>query len=195
MELVTAIALLSVFLVFLLKLNFSAQSAHQAVSSAIKILASSLDSARLRAIGDNNFTCLAIDTASTYKFRRIALYRRERDDSWAAEQVVMLPERTFIIPIGELSRYLGGRDLSPYAYAEEPLRINGEAVDCYSFIFDRQGILCNGERNNAIIAIGYGASRDGSVQMDSDSPLMGVLVVPAGQQVILESRAAITEAI
>jgi prepilin-type N-terminal cleavage/methylation domain-containing protein len=195
MELVTAIALLSVFLVFLLKLNFSAQSAHQAVRSAVKILASSLDNARLRAIGDNNFTCLAIDTASAYKFRRIALYRREKDDSWAAEQVIMLPERTFVIPLDELSRHLDGRDLSPYTYAEEQLRINGEAVDCYSFIFDRRGILCNGDRNSAIIAIGYGTSREGSVQVDSDSPLMGVLVIPTGQRVVLESKAAVEEAI
>jgi hypothetical protein len=194
MELVTSIALLSVFLVFLMKLNFSSQSAHRAVRSAIKILASSLDNARLRAIGDNNFICLAIDAASAYKFRRIALYRREKDGSWAAEQVVMLPERTFVMPIGELSRHLD-RDLSSHAYAEEPLRINGESVNCYRFIFDWQGILCNMERNSAIIAVGYGTSREGSVQMDSDSPLMGVLVVPTGQQVILESKAAIKEAI
>jgi hypothetical protein len=195
MELVTAIALLSVFLVFLVRLNFSAQSAHQAVRSAVKILAASLDNARLRAIGDGNFTCLAIDIASAHKFRRIALYRMEKDDSWAAEQVVMLPERTFVMPLGELSRCLDDRDLSPYIYAEERLRINGEAVDCYRFIFDRREILCSGERNSAIIAVGYGTNREGSVQMDSDSPLMAVLVLPTGQRVILDSKAAMMEAI
>jgi hypothetical protein len=193
LELVTVIALVSLLLVFLSKLNFSSQNSNLAVKSAVKILASSLDSVRAQAISNNNFACLAIDIASAYKFRRIAIYRRGSDDSWIAEHILILPERTFIIPIDELSNYLDGQDLSPYRYEEENFPMNGEAINCYSFVFSGEGILCNVERNSTIIAIGYGINHGENVQMDKDSILAGVFMVPTGQQVILESKTAIKE--
>jgi prepilin-type N-terminal cleavage/methylation domain-containing protein len=194
-ELVSVIALLSMLLVFLLKLNVSSQDAHQAVQLAIKMLAASLDNVRAQAIGGNHLTALAIDIASTYKFRRIALYGKKRDGSWAGEQVLLLPERTSILGIGELSRYLDDQDLSAYAYVDEKFPINGEAVDCYPLIFDGEGVLCNMARNCAIIAVGYDVRPGERVGAASDSAPMGLLIVPTGQRVILASKSAMKEAL
>jgi hypothetical protein len=194
MELLAAVALLVVFLGFLAKLNFSSENASRSIKLATKILASMVDDVRSQAIANNCQVSLAIDISSSYKFRRIALCRKGSDDSWISEHVVILPERTFILPLSELSACLN-RDLSNYDYVEENLSVNEKTVTCYHFIFDGLGILCNLEGNSALIAVGYGAKRRENMRIGNDSPLGGIFVIPSGKQIILGSKKAMKEAL
>jgi type II secretory pathway pseudopilin PulG len=191
-ELLTTVALLFVFLVFLAKLNFSSENASRSIKLATKILASTIDNVRSQAIADNCHVSLAIDISSPYKFRRIALCRKGSADSWISEHVIILPERTFFLPLTELSSRLN-RDLSHYEYVEENLSINEKMVTCYHFIFNGMGILCNFEKNSAMIALGYGRKQGENIEISDDSPLVGVFVIPTGKQIILGSKKAMKE--
>ncbi|MDR2806740.1 MAG: prepilin-type N-terminal cleavage/methylation domain-containing protein [Puniceicoccales bacterium] len=196
-ELVTVIGLVSIFLVLLVKFSSSPHNSHQLIRLGIQTLTAMIDNARSLAIFNNNYTCLTIDIASPYKFRRIIIYRCSNDGSWIAECVVILPERIYIVPLDTLAASLG-RSLSNDRYAESTFSLNGEIVDGYTFIFDSAGILINIEdgrpSNGAIIAIGSDIKRKEAIQIDSDAPLMGVFIIPGGQQIILTSKEAIKEA-
>ena len=191
MELITVVAVLSVFLAFLAKLNLFSNDGHRTVKQATMILASSLNEARTQAILNNRFVCVAVDISSDYKFRRIVIAARKNDTTWKNERVIILPERNFIMPLNILSTHLDGKDLSPYQYTSESLSINGETATCFMFIFNHSGTLL-GEKN-AIIAVSYGSKQGEDVFIKPDAPLMGVFIASTGQQFILESRKIIQE--
>jgi prepilin-type N-terminal cleavage/methylation domain-containing protein len=188
-ELLTVIALLSLLLMFLTKLNFASNEGGQNLKLAAKTLAASLDTARSQAIVSNGDTAVFIDTSSPYKFRRIVLCRKDTAQNWIPEQIVLLPEKIFVATLSTLSNYLG-QDFSDNPYIEEDFTVNGESVSGYSFIFNSGGILSNLAKNSTMIALGKGKKEGGDVHIGSDTPLIGVFILPHGQQIILESKEA-----
>ncbi|MDR1367012.1 MAG: hypothetical protein LBJ13_03875 [Puniceicoccales bacterium] len=191
-ELVTVIALVSISLFFLIKLNVAAGNESRQVRTAALLLASSFDDTRGQAIVGNSYVKLFIDTSSHRKFQRIAIMK-QRNNTWEAEREILLPERTFIFPFNDLSQYLvGGQSLS--SYFEESNILQGEAVDGYCFIFDPAGHLSS-PATAAILGIGYGTRVNNSVELKKDINIYGLFITLMGSGIILESKSAIEEAI
>ncbi|MDR3317557.1 MAG: prepilin-type N-terminal cleavage/methylation domain-containing protein [Puniceicoccales bacterium] len=190
MELVTVIAILSSLLLFLVKINFSGNDASQSIKLAIKMLAANFDNARTQAISHNFSTCLAIDTDvnSKYQYRRIAIYYIQ-NNIWKLQQIVILPERTFVIPFTNLTTiFTSLSSQSSYTYLEGECSINGEDISCYYFEFNNGGIMSKGGR---LIGVGYGELDGSNVIIGEDGGVMGVFILGNGQQLILESKSAI----
>jgi hypothetical protein len=186
------IALVSVFLFFLVRLNVTAGDENHRIKTAVLLLTSSFDSVRGQAIADNTYVKIFIDTSSDLKFRRLAIMKKTRN-TWKTEHEIVLPERTFILSRSDFSAYLDNADLSAYVYVEEEVILQGESIGGYGFIFDPEGHLSNAKV--AILGIGYGTKVGDDIKIKKDINICGLLITAMGSGVILESKSAIKEAI
>jgi hypothetical protein len=191
-ELVTVVALASIFLFFLVKLNVATGNEIQQIKTAALFLASSFDEAYGQAIASNTYVKIFIDTSSDLKFRRVAIIKQTKN-TWKTEREIILPERTFVLPLDEFSKYLDNRDLSAYAYAEGKVILHGETIDGYCFVFGPEGHLSNG--TTAIFGIGYGAKVGNDIKLKKDANIYGLFIAATGRRIILNSKNAIKEAI
>lgn len=191
-ELVTVIALVSIFLLFLVKLNVTGNNEGQQVKAAALILASSFDGTRGQAIAGNTYAKVFLDTSSDLKFRRIAIIK-QMQNVWKTEREILLPERTFVLSPADLAEYLDNADLSAYPYSEEKAVLQEEVVDGYCFTFTPEGHLSHAV--TAILGIGYGAKVGDEIKIKKDTNICGLLVTAMGKGIILESKKVIKEAI
>jgi prepilin-type N-terminal cleavage/methylation domain-containing protein len=191
-ELVTVIALVSIFLLFLVKLNITGNNEGQQVKAAALILASSFDGTRGQAIAGNTYAKVFLDTSSDLKFRRIAIIKQTQN-VWKTEREILLPERTFVLSPNDLAECLNNTDLSAYPYPEEEAILQGEIVDGYCFTFTPEGHLSHAAA--AILGIGYGVKASDEIKIKKDTNIYGLLVTAMGKRVILESKNAIKGAI
>jgi prepilin-type N-terminal cleavage/methylation domain-containing protein len=191
-ELVTVIALVSIFLLFLVKLNITGDNEGQRVRAAALIFASSFDGARGQAIAGNTYAKVFLDTSSDLKFRRIAIMKQIQD-AWKVEREILLPERTFILSSSDFAKCLDNADLSAYPYPEEEANLQGETVNGYCFTFTPEG--CLSSATAAILGIGYGTEIGNEIKIKQDTNIYGLLITAMGKGVTLESKNAIKEAI
>ncbi|MDR1906799.1 MAG: prepilin-type N-terminal cleavage/methylation domain-containing protein [Puniceicoccales bacterium] len=191
-ELVAVIALVSASLFFLVKLNVTSGNENQQVKAATLLLASGFDSARGQAIAGNTYAKVVIDTSSNLMFRRVVLMKQSLN-IWVVEREILLPERTFILPLDRLSEWLGGDNLSAYAYLEEEAIVQGTVIDGYHFTFNPEGRLSDSA--TAILGIGYGTKVNNGIKFKKDINIYGLFITSAGQGVILDSKNAIKGAI
>jgi hypothetical protein len=176
------------------KLNVTAGNENRQVKIAASLLASSLDDARNRAIAGNTYAQIAIDVSSDHKFRRIAMMKQFQGD-WMAEREILLPERTFVMPLNALAERLDNKDLAPYKYFEADVILQGATVSSYTFTFNPEGHLCDSNSASTILGVGYGAKIGDGIIFKKDINIYGIFITLAGQNVILESKDAIEEAI
>jgi hypothetical protein len=192
-ELVTVIALISVFLFFLIKLNITAGNESRQVKTAALLLASGFDDAHGQAIVGNTYVKLFIDTSSHWKFQRIAIMK-QKNNAWEVEREILLPERAFILPLNDFLQYfVDGKNLSTYTYSEESNTLQGETVKGYRFIFDSEGHLSPAAAT--ILGIGYGAKVSNNIELKKDINIYGLFITAMGNTIVLESKSAIEEAI
>jgi prepilin-type N-terminal cleavage/methylation domain-containing protein len=191
-ELVTVIALVSMFLLFLVKLNITGSNEGQQVRATALILASSFDGARGQAIAGNTYAKIFFDTSSDLKFRRMAVIKQTQN-VWKTEREILLPERTFVLSPSNLAECLDNANLSAYPYPEESAILQGEDVDGYCFTFTPEGCLFHGAA--AILGIGYGTKVGDDIKIKQDTNIYGLLVTTMGKGVTLESKNAIKGAI
>ncbi|MDR0678403.1 MAG: hypothetical protein LBF44_02600 [Holosporaceae bacterium] len=190
-ELVTVIALVSIFLFFLIKQNVTVGNETQQVKVAALLLALGFDEARGRAIEGNTYAKVFVDGSSDLKFRRV-MVMKQTQNSWKAEREILLPERTFVLSLNDLSEYLGGGSL-PYVYTEDQVIWQGEPIDGNCFIFNPEGYLSNVAP--VVLGIGYGAKVGNDIKLKKDVNIRGLLITVTGKGIILESKNAIKEAI
>jgi Tfp pilus assembly protein FimT len=191
-ELVTVIALVSVFSLFLVKLNFTAGNENHRIEEAILLLAASCDRAHGQAIGGNIYVKIFIDTSSDLKFRRVAIMK-QKGNTWQTEHESILPERTFILSQDNCKEWLDNASPSAYTYVEEENILQGETVNGYGFIFTPEGHLSDAK--TTILGIGYGAKVGGDITLKKDVNIYGLLITAMGSRIVLESKGAIKGAI
>jgi hypothetical protein len=135
----------------------------------------------------NTDICALIDISSSYKFRRIILCRKNMDQNWVAQQIILLSDKIFVLSASALAEYFG-KTLSSSFYTEEEFTVNDADIKGYSFVFNNKGVLCNLENNSTLVAVGHGAKNGENIRINNNAPVMGIYVLPLGKQIILESK-------
>jgi prepilin-type N-terminal cleavage/methylation domain-containing protein len=187
-ELVTVVALVAMSLLFLVKSEVLGNGENRQVKAAMALLASSFESARGQAIAGNTYAKIFIDTSSNLKFRRIAIIKQTKN-GWITEREILLPDRTFIMELDDLSQCLDNEDLSEYTYPEEEAVLHGETVRGYGFTFTPEGRLSTGTAT--VLAIGYGTKVGNGINLKKDTNISELMVTIMGSVMILESKSAI----
>jgi prepilin-type N-terminal cleavage/methylation domain-containing protein len=193
LELITVIALISLFIFFLIKLNITSDSENQQLKIAATTLTSCFDDGRNQAILGNIYTRIAIDISSNFMFRRVIMMKQFQDN-WLIEREIFLPGKIFILPLNVLSEYLE-KDLSRYHYWEEEVILPEGNVNTYTFIFNPEGYLDNTDLGNSVLGIGPGVLQSESIKLKKDVNVYSILITTAGRSIILESKNAMKEAL